>query len=54
MAKLQQIRAFIMLMKLSALHILHSNVHKKEIRKLTLVDKANVMETSRLWRKTIQ
>ena len=28
-------------------------MHKKE-EKITLVDKANVLDTSRLWRKTVQ
>ena len=38
--------------KLNALPILHFNLHKNERRKLTLVDKANVLETSRLVEKS--
>ncbi len=40
--------------KLNALHILHLNTRRGGTKKLTLVDKANVLETSRLWRKVIQ
>ena len=32
----------------------HFNHAQKRRKKLTLVDKANVLETSRLWRKVVQ
>ena len=40
--------------KLNELHILLFNHAQKRRKKLTLVDKANVLETSRLWRKVVQ
>ncbi len=40
--------------KLKELHTLRSNRLHLRRNKLTLVDKANVLETSRLWRKVVQ
>ncbi len=40
--------------KLNVWLISHLNMRRKEKKKLMLVDKANVLETSRLWRKVVQ
>ena len=45
---------FIIKLKLNGLRILAFAAAQKRRKKLTLVDKANVLETSRLWRKTTQ
>ena len=40
--------------RLNASHTSHSGRLQLRRKKLTLVDKANVLETSRLWRKVVQ